>query len=271
MLQFDVIMPVHAGVRLSHLKAAVESISKQIISPKEFIVSIDGPVTNEINDYLTVCENSKKIRLLRCHEQRGPGKARDEAIKISNSEWIALMDSDDVSKPTRFKKQIEFIEKTHADVVGGNIEEFFKNPGDRKFQRVMPEKHEKIKRLVKWRQPVNHVTLMMKRDIYLAVGGYNHIYHVEDYDLIVRLLASGARFANQTETLVDVRCGENFSSKRHGMDYFRSEYAVIKQINKLGLSSVPVSCICILTRLSIRMLPLKLIKVVYRIIRFVRV
>ena len=267
MLSFDVVMPLHRGIGLSELKAAVDSILNQLVAPSKFFISVDGELNSDVLGYLDELSLSEKITIFSEPINLGPGRARDIAIRSSTAEWIALMDSDDISRPNRFQMQKAFVEETGADVVGGAIEEFSLIPGDLGFLRVMPRTHNQIIKLCKWRQPVNHVTLMFKRDVYLSVGGYTHIFSLEDFDFIVKLVISGATFANQNDVLVDVRRGSDFSKRRSGIRYFLLECSVLYKMYENGISNLLELGCAAFMRFWLRVLPLKVVTQLYRLLR----
>jgi hypothetical protein len=54
-------------------------------------------------------------------------------------------------------------------------------------------------------------------------GGYVDWYCNEDYYLWLRMMLSGAVFANIPESLVNVRVGKEMYQRRGGLRYFKSE------------------------------------------------
>jgi len=64
-----------------------------------------------MNDY-----SDKQIKVLTC--PKGISIARNHGIKHSRGEFIAHMDSDDVSEKDRFEKQLKFKQENNYDVVG---------------------------------------------------------------------------------------------------------------------------------------------------------
>lgn len=93
----------------------------------------------------------------------------------------------------------------------------------------MPSGHEALYRYGKLRNPLNHMTVMLRKSDIEAVGGYRKRPLLEDYDLWSRLLAGGYRIDNISEILVYARVGEGFSDKRGGLRYFM-EYASLRRM-----------------------------------------
>ena len=66
----------------------------------------------------------------------------------------------------------------------------------------------------KKRNPMNHVTACIKRTALQQCGGYQTLLLLEDYYLWLNMIASGCKLANINESLVYVRVGNGFNSKR---------------------------------------------------------
>ena len=85
---------------------------------------------------------------------------------------------------------------TKIDECGNNLEEVIK----------VPVSHEDIVRLV-WTCPLNHPTVMYRKNAILSVGGYKPDAgpRQDDYDLWFRCAEKGLHFANISEPLLHYR------------------------------------------------------------------
>ncbi len=107
MPKISVVMPVY-NTKEEWLREAIESILNQSYKDFEFIIIDDGsdksiePIVNSYND--------ARIVLIR-QENLGIAKSLNYGFKISKGEYIARMDSDDISLPERFEKQVNFLDK----------------------------------------------------------------------------------------------------------------------------------------------------------------
>ena len=262
MENFTVIIPVHNLERPSFLSTAVISILDQSRAPNEVIIVIDGPIGEKLNDTI---ENltKKEVIVIRLEKCFGPGSARHAGILRSTNSIIALMDSDDISRSYRFEKQLDILEKENIDIVGGWIEEFNIDEGDLNKLRTTPERHEKIVDISKWRMPVNHVTLVFKKEAYLSIGGYKSMRYAEDFDLITRMLNSGLKFYNIQEVLVDVRVGNEMHNRRRGVRFLICELKVFNQMYSSGYINLWKYICNIIIRVLVRLLPSKIISKLY--------
>ncbi len=157
-------------------------------------------------------------------KNQGNGNARRISLKSCTYDLVALMDADDISLPDRFQCQLErFIRNRSLSIVGGQISEFSGDKSNIIGIRKVPKSHAQIVEYVKKRCPMNQVSVMFRKEAVEAAGGYLDWYCEEDYYLWLRMLEKGFLFENVPEILVNVRAGEEMSSRRGGWKYFISE------------------------------------------------
>lgn len=214
---YSVLLCVYFKENADYFDAAVSSILSQTKPCDDFVIVCDGPLTESldavINKYQTAYKNI--IRVLRLKENVGPGKAAHEGFKICKNEIVARMDSDDISLPNRMELELSRINEGF-DVVGGAIKEFNEDENDTMPIKYQPESHADIIKLAKKRNPINHVTIMYKKSMVEAVGGYNNFRLGEDYSLVISLILNGAKCSNIQEVAVKVRMGNGQISRRSG-------------------------------------------------------
>lgn len=174
-------------------------------------------------------ENVIDFKPIYLKKNQGHGNARRRGLCECREELVALMDSDDISTPFRFERQLQqFVKNPKLDIVGGQISEFIGDPDHITGIREVPLKDKHIKEFMRKRCPMNQVTVMFKKDAVEQSGGYIDWYCEEDYYLWARMALKGCRFSNVPETVVNVRVGDEMSARRGGMRYFKSEYRMQK-------------------------------------------
>ncbi len=231
--QFSVSMCVYGKDNPKWFARAVESVLEQTVKPSEVVLVVDGPVPNELDEYIQALEQKEELKIVRLAENQGHGNARRVGLENCSHNLVALMDADDVSLPTRFEKQLALFEADEdLAVVGGNISEFIDEEENVVSFREVFQSDEEIKKDLKVRCPFNQVSVMFKRDAVEAVGGYIDWFWEEDYYLWLRLHLAGAKFANVSETLVNVRVGKDMYARRGGWKYFKSERKLQKFMRK---------------------------------------
>ena len=145
------------------------------------------------------------------------------------------MDSDDISSRNRLKEEFKALIDHRADIVGSNIEEFIDVPENIVSERVVPETDSEIKRYLKTRCPMNHTTVLFKKESVIESGGYRDFLYNEDYDLWIRMTEHRKNFYNIQKNLVKVRIGKEMYSRRGGIVYFKSEKKIQDYLKDKGI------------------------------------
>ena len=160
-------------------------------------------------------------------KNKGLGNALRVALKNCSCELVARMDSDDIAMYRRFELQLKtFLKHPEVDIVGGNITEFVGNPSNIRAERVVAKADAAIKKDMKKRCAMNHVTVMYKKTAVQDAGGYRDLSWNEDYYLWIRMIENGSVFENIPVALVNVRTGDAMSARRGGWKYFKSEQMI---------------------------------------------
>ena len=230
-LSFSVLMSVYHKEQPEYLKRALGSVINQTLPPNEIVLVEDGPLTDEL--YAVIDQHTKDypglFNIVKLEKNQGLGLALREGVCRCTHELIARMDSDDVSLPNRFEKQIDFFSHNDdTDVLGGICTEFYGEEDNIVSKAVLPQSPDDIVALMKKKCAISHVTVMFKRQSVDDAGNYRDYFWDEDYDLWVRMMSLGCKFANLPDVLVNVRSGIDQYARRGGRRYFRSEKGVQK-------------------------------------------
>lgn len=246
---FSIAMSVYHKDCAAFFDRALQSITeKQTVMPTEIVLVCDGPLNDDLDAVITKYQVRFPIfNIIRLPENRGLGNALKLAVEKASCEFIARMDSDDVSVPDRFEQQLQFFQ-THPeiDIVGGDTTEFIGEEENIVGKRAVPKTDKEIKDYMKKRAAFNHVTVMYKKTAVQAAGGYQDWFWNEDYYLWIRMQLNNAVFANTGTVLVNVRVGEEMYQRRGGKKYFDSEVGLQKYMYKneiISLGRLIVNCI----------------------------
>lgn len=263
---FSVLSSVYIKESPLFLRQSLDSIFNQTLLPNEVILVKDGPLTNTLNTIIK--EYTKRystLKVINLSINQGLGKALNEGLKHCSYELVARMDTDDIAKPDRFKKQIEIFQKyPNIDIVGAWIEEFENNPSNIISIRKLPETSEDIYKYAKKRCPVNHPVVMFKKSSVLAAGGYQHFPLFEDYYLWVRMLKNGAQFYNIQKSLLYFRLSPDMFKRRGGWKYAFNEYKLQKEFRKIGFINTVNLIYNIFIRFTLRILPNNTRTIIYK-------
>ena len=250
MINFSILISVYRNDNPENFRVALDSILNQAIRPSEIVLVVDGTVPTPINKLISEIKikNPELFTIHRFETNRGLGVALQKGIELAKNEIVIRMDSDDISFPDRFEKQLRFMEE-HPDVAvcGGQITEFIDDPQNIVGKRICPCSDEAIKQYMKKRCGFNHVTVALRRSKVLEAGNYQPWFWNEDYYLW-RMMLVGCKFANLPDTLVYVRVGKDMYARRGGWKYFCSELGLQKYMRHNGLISLPRYCINVSVR-----------------------
>ena len=237
-MDFSVLMSVYYKENPEFLKRAFESIwDLQTLKPSQIVLVEDGPLSDGL--YAEIKRQKEllkdKLTVVSLEKNVGLGVALAEGLKACKYDIVARMDGDDVADQDRFLTQIDFL-KTNPDIsiVGSYISEFEGGEENIYAYRTPPVSHADIYSFAKKRNPLNHMTVMFKKEAIASVGGYMPFMGFEDYYLWVRMLKKGFLFANLPRYLVNARAGLAMVGRRGGLKYAISEYRLQKEFLRLG-------------------------------------
>lgn len=265
--KFSVLLSLYKNEKPEFLRQALDSLLNQTVLPDEILVVKDGPLTEELEDVLNDFSQKSSLlfRFLSFEYNRGLGLALRDGVEACKNELIARMDTDDVCKPDRFEKQLNYL-KQHPEIalLGTAIEEFSEDINNPDSKTVLPLVHSDIVDFAKKRNPFRHMTVMFKKKAVIQSGNYRHFLWFEDYDLWVRMIKNGNMTANLPEILVSVRAGEEMFARRGGIKYLKQDLKFQMYLYNLKLISVFRLLINIIIRSLIRILPNCFRVIVYR-------
>jgi glycosyltransferase involved in cell wall biosynthesis len=224
-MKFSVLICVYYRDSPDYFFDALQSIMQQTILPSEVVLVVDGPVGTDIHAVISETEKTfKNFKIIQLKENVGHGRARQIGIENCSYDFVALMDSDDLCVMDRFEDQTKaFKADNDLSIVGGWINEFSDDILRPLGQRKLPSDDFEIKKYLKYRCPMNQVTVMFKKSDVLDAGGYLDWHHEEDYYLWLRMYLQMCKFKNLQKVLVHVRADKDYFSRRGGMEYFLSE------------------------------------------------
>lgn len=259
-----VLMTTYRGTTAHELRRSVASILGQTRAPDQFVLVVDGPVTPELDEAIGQAQAEyPSLVVERLPDNRGSGPASNVGLALSVSDFVARQDSDDISLPTRLERQMDAIERRGLDVVGSYIDEFDGDPSHLLGTRVAPLSSRAIARRARINNPVNNPSMVFRRDLALQVGGYQDVPFHEDYDLLARMLAAGARAENLPETLVLFNADEGMLARRIGVGMLRHDWQMQRRLRSYGVVGTAGMVRNLVVRGAFRLIPRRLLGTVY--------
>ena len=117
-MKVTVIMPVYnAENDLCH---SIDSLIRQTSNSWKLICIDDGSTDSSKQIIEQYCKNDSRIRMI-CQENSGPAVARANAITLVDTEYVAILDSDDSYSEDFIEKVIERAVETDADSIVPNV------------------------------------------------------------------------------------------------------------------------------------------------------
>ncbi len=269
---FSVLLPVYAGDQPEFFFRAVSSATRQQeLSPKQLVVVCDGPVDESISDFLHRASRGEKtdvlghidVRVVRLKHNMGLANALNIGLAHCSHDIVARVDADDISLPQRFAIQIPLIEGG-LGLLGSAIQEFSDDEAEAGLVRSMPTSEEEIRRVISYRSPFAHPSVVYRKSAVEAVGGYEHLQLMEDYLLFARMVAAGVPCGNTPEVLVRYRVGSGAYKRRGGRHMLRSEMRLQKIFRSEGIVSNAQFARNLAIRGAYRLIPTDLRQVLYR-------
>ena len=264
-LKFSVLLSVYSKEKRKNLELSLKSIyDEQILKPDEIVLVEDGPLTEELYTEINRQLDRLKgiLKIVKLEKNLGLGNALKEGVLHCTYEWIARMDTDDIAYPERFKKQIEYIKKNpDTDVLGTFMTEFIDEITNKICIKDAPI--DNIDNYIKYRDPVNHPSVILRKSKILEAGNYQEIFLNEDSYLWARMYSIGAKFANIPEELVYFRVDDNTYKRRGGWKYIKAEWKLQKEYLRLGIINGIGFCKNIFLKSIIRLLPNSIRKFIY--------
>ena len=157
----SVVMPTYNSIRF--IRESIESILNQTFVDFELIIIDDGSTDGSseiIADYkkydnrIYVCTNPKNLGIV---------ASLNRGLSCARGQYIARMDSDDISYPTRFQKQIDFLDKySDVGILGGAVQ-YIDSDGKTLGMNAYPTDDMAIRWTCLFSNPFAHPTVMIRK------------------------------------------------------------------------------------------------------------
>ena len=267
----SVLMSVYAKEKPEFFKQAAESMIHQTRQPDEILLVKDGPLTDELEKAIQeiqqeLSDAGSKIEFTTYQFEQNVqlGRALRKGVELCKHEFIARMDTDDISLPNRLEKQYNYLqEHENIAIIGGYIEEFCEETGETSIRNT-PVEMATIRKYARFRNPLNHMTVMFRKQAILDAGNYEHYPYFEDYHLWSRALASGYEIDSIPEIMVRARVGTEMYGRRGGLAYCKTALSLRKEQHRLGLTNFIEYLIACCISISITLVPNALRKSIYQ-------
>lgn len=268
--KYSVLMAVYKNDLPHHFLSSVESVRTQIPAPDQVVIVRDGPVPDELQTILSHFERDAPefFSVLSLPVNGGLAMALNAGLSVCRNDLVMRQDADDISEVGRVEKQLQvMVDRPDVTLVGSWYDQYDYDMQEIVGVRMVPELHDDIVRYGRYRTPFNHASIFFRKSAVQAVGGYPDIKGLsEDWWLALRLIKAGKILYNIQESLVRVRGGDDFFSRRRGFAYMRQEVTNQLAMYRAGLLSGRDLMVNFLVRTPSRLLPAKMLEFLYNYI-----
>lgn len=237
----SVILPAYNAEK--YLRESIDSILKQTYKYFELIILNDGSTDSTENIILSYndpriiyVKNERNIKLI---------KTLNKGIDIAKGEYIARMDADDISLPTRLEEEFNMFRR---DPKLGIVSCFPNNISDNgKFLSrssfFVCTQSESCRFVSAIEPPFLHPGVMVKAE-HMKKYKYNdsqEFYHIEDFELWHRMLEDGIKCAVLPKYLVNYRNTLDGICNTHNSDqYIRGQKLTKSNLAEWGITNYEV-------------------------------
>lgn len=223
----SVLMAVYKSEKPKYLDLSLKSIYEdQTLKPDEIILVEDGPLGKDLLEVIRQHKSKlgDKLKILKNEYNLGLTKSLNKGLKIAKGKYIARMDSDDISLPSRFELQLSFMESNpDVAVLGGGMLEINENE-DIGAERRYPEDQEKIRKYIVKANPLAHPTTFIRRTVFDNGFRYDERYRKnQDLKLWFDLLQKDYVLHNLPNIVLKFRRTQKTYEKRSNKNALKSE------------------------------------------------
>lgn len=263
---YSVLMCVYHKDNPNWLIESIDSILNQSIKTNDFVIVKDGKLNEKLD--FTISKYKKMysdiFNVIELNENKGLGPALALGVSMCKNEYIARMDSDDISREDRIEKEIKIINEKKVDIVGSNIAEFIDEIENVQAYRKLPENDGEIKKYAKRRNPFGHPSVIFKKSKVIESGNFRSYYLCEDYDMWIRMIENNAKCYNIQENLVFMRISKDFYKRRGGIKYLKSILKFKKEQYNKGFYTTRDFCISALATFITCLVPNAIREILYK-------
>ncbi len=265
---FSVLISLYHAERPDYLDQCLRSVAEQSWPAAEVVMVLDGPIGDALQAVVDPWRSLLPLQVLPLPTHQGLGLALAHGMLACRHPLVVRVDTDDLSQPWRFERQVGFMmHNPQFDVCGACMYEIHPDTQEPLGRKVVPETDQAIRAMLPYRNPFNHPTVVLRRDSVLAAGNYQDNPLAEDYHLWLPLLARGGQGWNLQDDLVLARTGNDMLRRRRGWAYVRTEWRLYRTKRRLRLSNPVMAFLVFVARTIPRLLPVTLLRPLYRLLR----
>ncbi len=235
-----VLMPVYNGE--SFLVQAIESVLNQTFADFEFLIIDDG--SQDRSSEIIMSFGDHRIEHIHNGNNLGQTKTLNKGLGIIATKYVARIDQDDISAPTRLEYQVRYLESNADVAVLGSWFHVIDDTGNILYDFCPPISHRGIINCFVTYNPFAHSSLCMRTNVVRDHGCYPEDYKLgQDLGLLIKI-ARHHKISILDEVLVSVRSHDRqtihsvSSQLQKSMEVIRSTKMALRSFEYDGVHKV---------------------------------
>jgi glycosyltransferase involved in cell wall biosynthesis len=204
----SIITPCYNSAK--YITQTIESVLVQTYQNWEMIIVDDCSIDDSYEIALEYAEQNNRIKAYRMEKNGGAALARNKAIELSNGDYLAFLDSDDLWYPEKIEKQLQFMIENNCDFSFTGYEHIDIN------NNFMNKRNRVIKTLSYNKMLLHNflgcLTVVYKQDLNHKIYGPN-VKVNNDYALFLQVLKRSKNAKGFQECLAQYRVRQGSISK----------------------------------------------------------
>lgn len=217
------------------LQEALDSLYAQTYKNFKIVMCDDGSKDNTLKIAEENARMHENVIVIKNERNMGLNYTLNHCLEYADTEYCARMDGDDISLPTRFEKEIKFLDEHPEYAVVSTPMIYFDENGD--FRRGKGRGEIKAADFIHG-TPICHAPSMSRTETIKAVGGYSvsdKLLRVEDYHLWFKVFAAGHKLFMMNECLYKMRDDRNAIARRNWLTRKNEAYVQHIGYNMIGI------------------------------------
>lgn len=217
------------------LAEALDSLYAQTCQDFKIILCEDGSSDDTYAVAKQYADAHDNIVLVRNEKNMGLNYTLNHCLEYADTEYCARMDGDDISLPTRFEKEIKFLDEHPEYAIVTTPMKHFDEKGV--YREGKGGREPKLTDFPKF-SPLCHAPCMVRTEAYRAVDGYTvdkKLLREEDYHLWIKMYVKGYRGYTLDEPLYMMRDDRNATRRRNFKARKNEAYVKHLAVKMLGL------------------------------------
>jgi len=215
---------------LGWLNECLMSLLHQDYDDYDIVCVNDDPQDDNLRNYLnSFAEKENKLKIVDNALNIGLPNSLNKGIELSDSEFIARIDSDDISCRVRLSKQVAYMqENSNVSLLGSGMMRI--NESGVLLRYVRPVCSEILINKLSSKTSVSfHPTWLLRRNVVSQIGGYRDFRTAQDFDFTKRMAEAGFTIHNMNLPLIHYREHKNAVGISKKKEQLKNWYYISQQ------------------------------------------